>query len=353
MSCANSLRGSLAGNSERSFTLHWTARAGEHSYTAKLYRLVNGQKQWADLWSGKIRVRRPDQQFAVELEAFPRDLEGGGMVFFTVGAWNFAGDALNVQFHVVDESGRVVYPRDGGWISKYLPKGASNYTLDAFNWDIYGVDNHTYTVIARISGEEENDTATIIVKPVNGTGLKQVGFECDDLYLSTGLDRGHHLLYRGTLTCRAILYNPTPYYLRGSITDVHAVEITPKVLDSDLVGEWGYTPTISIAPNGYYTVLFYRNTTSIGVYHLEHDLYGLPFTVKLHYEFNSTNGLFSEKFIGIGSAWITQDSTQAAISSTIFIGGTAATIVGFFVSTPALTAMGALSFFVGLYQTAG
>ncbi|WP_297503409.1 hypothetical protein [Thermococcus sp.] len=188
---------------------------------------------------------------------------------------------------------------------------------------------------------------------MTGKELKQIGFECDDLYLSTGLDREHHLLYKGTLTCRAILYNPAQYYLRGSITDVYAVEITPEVLDNDLVGEWGYTPTINIAPNGYYTVLFYRNTTSIDVYHLEHDLYGLPFTVKLHYEFNSTNGLFSEEFIGIGSAWITQDSTQAAISSTIFIGGTAATLVGLVVSAPALTAMGALSFFVGLYQTAG
>ena len=188
------------------------------------------------------------------------------------------------------------------------------------------------------------------VESLNGTELKQVGFECDDLYLSTGLDREHHLLYKGTLTCRAILYNPTQYYLRGSITDVYTVEITPKVLDNDLVGEWRYTPTINIAPNGYYTVLFQRNTTSINVYHLEHDLYGLTFTVELHYEFK---GPFNEEFIGVGSAWITQDSTQATISGAIFVGGTAATLVGLVVSAPALTAMGALSFFVGLYQTAG
>ena len=192
------------------------------------------------------------------------------------------------------------------------------------------------------------------VESLNGKELKQIGFECDDLYLSTGLDREHHLLYKGTLTCRAILYSPTPYYLRGSITDVYAVEITPKVLDNDLVGEWGYTPTINIAPNGYYTVLFQRNTTSIDVYHLEHDLYGLTFTMELHYEFNSTNGLFSEEFIGVGSAQITQNSVQAAISGTVFVGGTAVGILGFFVTLPlSAQIVGGVSLIVGAYQSLG
>jgi len=101
-------------------------------------------------------------------------------VWFTVKGWNYAHGALNVQFHVVNESGKVVYPQDGGWVSKYLPEGASNYTLDAFSWDVYGLGNHTYTLVARISGEEEKATTTVTIKPVNGTELKQVGFECDD-----------------------------------------------------------------------------------------------------------------------------------------------------------------------------
>ena len=152
------------------------------------------------------------------------------------------------------------------------------------------------------------------------------------------------------LTCKAILYNPASYYLRGNITDVYAVEITPKVLCNNLVGGLEYTTTINIAPKGYYTVLFQKNTTTLNVYDLENDLYGLTFTVELHYEFE---GPFNEEFIGVGSAQVTQNSVQAAISGAIFVGGTVATAVGFVISAPALTVMGAVSFFVGLYQTVG
>ncbi len=149
-----------------------------------------------------MEIASPNQQFAVSLEDFPTELEGGGTVYFTIKGWNYAHDALNVQFHVVNESGKVVYPKDGGWISKYLPEGASNYTLDGFSWGVHGVGDHTYTVIARISGEEEKDTVIITVKPVSGTELKQVGFECDDIHFDFR-DRG----YRASLSCQVYLYD--------------------------------------------------------------------------------------------------------------------------------------------------
>ncbi len=129
---------------------------------------------------GSVSVAYPGQQFAVSLEAFPTELEGGGTVWFTIKGWNYAHDALNVQFRVVNGSDKVVYPRDGGWISKHLPEGASNYTLASFEGNVFGIGDHNYTVIARISGEEENDTATIIVKPMNGRELQQAGFKCSD-----------------------------------------------------------------------------------------------------------------------------------------------------------------------------
>ena len=76
-------------------------------------------------------------------------------MFFTVRVWNFASDALNVQFHVVDEGGKVVYPRDGGWVSKYISKDAENYTLASFDKDVFGIGNHTYTVIARFQEKKK------------------------------------------------------------------------------------------------------------------------------------------------------------------------------------------------------
>ncbi len=174
-------------------------------------------------------------------QVFPRELDGGGRVWFTVKGWNYAHDALNVQFHVVNESGKVVYPKDGDWISKYLPEGASNYTLDAFSWDVYGVGNHTYTLVARISGEEENDSATITIKPVNGTELKQMGFECDDIHFDFK-DRA----YRASLSCQVYLYNPSSSKM--SVKDI-AVEgnyslgqLRDVTFGTLGVGKWSIAP---------------------------------------------------------------------------------------------------------------
>jgi len=275
-------------------------------------------------------------------------------VFFTVKAWNFGDQAVSLSGFVEDENGTVV-KSVGGFIGR-LPANTRNYTLTAFSLDVYGVGNHTYKLFLdnydgkpNGAGEEHWSKVTVEVEPTNGT-LKQVGFECDDLYLSTGLDREHHLLYRGTLTCEAILYNPTSRNLVGNITDVYTIKISPRTLDKNLVGEWVHTARINIGPHNYYIIVFQRNTKSINVYTLEHDLYGLTFTVELHYEFK---GLFNKEFAGTASAEITQNSVQAAISGTIFIGGTVATAVGFFISAPALSIIGGISFIVGLYQTVG
>ena len=237
----DSASGSVGADSEGSFMLHWIAQVGEHSYTVKLYSLLGGQKSEEDERGGKVMVASSNQQFAVELEAFPTELEGGGTVYFTIKGWNYAHDALNVQFHVVNESGKVVYPKDGGWISKYLPEGASNYTIDGFSWGVHGVGNHTYTVIARISGEEEKGSVTITVRPVNGTELKQVGFECDDIHFDFR-DRA----YRASLSCQVYLYDSSSSKM--SVKDITVEnnyslgqlgDVTFGSLD---VGKWNIIP---------------------------------------------------------------------------------------------------------------
>ncbi len=168
------------GTSGASVTLHWNAQAGEHSYTVKVYRLVDGQELWEDSWNGKISVRNAYQQFAVKLEAFPTELEGGGTVFFTVKAWNFANQAIPLSGFVEDEKGAIVKSIDG--LEGRVPGNAQNYTLTAFSLDVYGVGNHTYKLFLdnadgepNGAGEEHWSEVTMEVTPWKA----DMKLECD------------------------------------------------------------------------------------------------------------------------------------------------------------------------------
>ena len=206
----NSKNSTVSGNSERSFTLHWTARAGEHSYTAKLYKLVNGQKQWADLWSGKIRVRRPDQRFAVSLEVFPRELDGGGTVYFMVHVVNFMSTAISLSGFVEDEDGAVIKRIDG--LKGRIPaNGEKNIS---FSYTIYGVGNHTFKLFLDNSdgkpnsiGEEHWAEARVEVKPV---GNVIASMECMDSVIP----------YDGSTTCEVTLLNTGNDSVSVSVTSV-------------------------------------------------------------------------------------------------------------------------------------
>ena len=128
------------------------AQAGEHEYTVKLYKLVNGQKQWADSWGGKIRVRRPDQRFAVSLEVFPRELDGGGTVYFMVHVVNFMSTAISLSGFVEDEDGAVIKRIDG--LKGRIPaNGEKNIS---FSYTIYGVGNHTFKLFLDNSDGKPN-----------------------------------------------------------------------------------------------------------------------------------------------------------------------------------------------------
>jgi len=212
---------------------------------------------------------------------------------------------------------------------------------------LYEVGNHTYMLyVDNYGGENHTDNIKIEVKHGNGE-LQQIAFECDDLYISTGIDREHHLLYKGTLTCRAVLYNPSNMEIKGDVEVISPVKVTPVALSNNLVGEWSYTSYISVPPQGYSTVEFWRNTGGINVYDLETELYGAIFTVELHYRIKG------KEFVGFGSGTITQNSVQAAVSSTVFIGGCVAATVSLVVDSYALTMAGVISFVVGFYQTVG
>lgn len=294
---------------------------------------------------GTVNVVPANAQFGVSLEAVPTKLYGGGTVYFTVKVFNYVNSAYSIRGYVVGEDGNKVYPKDEEYFEARLPANG-NYTA-YFDLPVSGIGNHTYMLyVDNYGGESHTDSVKIEVKQGNGE-LQQIAFECDDLYISTGIDREHHLLYKGTLTCRAILYNPSNMEIEGDVEVISPVKVTPVALSNNLVGEWSYTSYISVPPQGYSTVEFWRNTGEINVYDLETELYGAIFTVELHYRING------KEFIGIGSGTITQNSVQAAISSTVFIGGCVAATVGLVVSSPVLQTIGVISFVVGLYQTVG
>ncbi|CAI1492694.1 protein of unknown function [Thermococcus nautili] len=158
-------------------TLQWFAtHAGEHTWRVELWRIGSGtltvigsskdtnlllsstvkekvalntgvdQKDNSsdkeDEDDGNITVRYPWQQFAVKLEAFPTELEGGGTVFFTVKVWNFANQTITLSGNVSGDSWGTVKSIDG--FEGRVPANAKNYTLTPFSLDIYGVGNHTF-----------------------------------------------------------------------------------------------------------------------------------------------------------------------------------------------------------------
>lgn len=128
---------------------------------------------------------------------------------------------------------------------------------------------------------------------------------------------------------------------------VTPVELTPPTIEEYLVGEWRYPMSVTFAPQSYTTITFQKDTTTINVYKLETDLYGVHFTVTMHYEING------KSFTGVGEGVITQNTLQATISGAIFVGGIVATALGFVISAPALTGIGIVAFAVELYQTFG
>jgi len=231
------------------------------------------------------------------------ELDGGGTVWFTIKGWNYAQGALNVQFHVVNESGKVVYPKDGGWVSKYIPKDAENYTLASFERDVFGVGNHTYTVIARISGEEEKDTATIIVKPVNGTKLRQVGFECDDPEFNW-----NHGEYTATLVCKAFVYNPSQNSIEISTVSVKEWSVDNPDLKDSLEHAWvvGYPSVIHRSETG---VITFENTAHTRLGTLEKDLFGAYVGVSIEYVISPQN-LRDLTFRGFDTINIKQDDSD-------------------------------------------
>ena len=123
-------------------------------------------------------VASPNQQFAVSLEAFPRELEGGEIVYFTVHVENFVSTAISLSGFVEEENGAVIKRIDG--FEGRIPPGGKNIS---FSYTIHGVGNHTFKVFLDNSdgkpnsvGEEHWDEVRVEVKP---TGNVIASMSCD------------------------------------------------------------------------------------------------------------------------------------------------------------------------------
>ena len=127
------------------------------------YEVTCGNSSWKD----RILERSPNQQFAVSLEAFPTELEGGGTVWFTIHVKNFENTALSLSGFVEDGNGAVIKRIDG--FEGRIPVGGKNIS---FSYTVYGVGNHTFKVFLDNSdgkpngvGEEHWAEVKVEVKP--------------------------------------------------------------------------------------------------------------------------------------------------------------------------------------------
>ena len=173
------------------------------------------------------------QQFAVSLDVFPRELDGGGMVVFTVHVKNFENTALSLSGFVEDEDGAVIKKIDG--LEGRIP--ANDEKNITFSYTVYGVGNHTFKVFLdnydgepNGKGEEHWDEVTVEVRAMNGTELKLVSSECGKLYFK--YDMGN---YRARLACEFVIYNEYNFSLEVSgkiMTKINA-SVLNKYLQSD------------------------------------------------------------------------------------------------------------------------
>jgi len=119
------------------------------------------------------------------------------------------------------------------------------------------------------------------VKPMNGTELKQVGFECDDLYFD--FKNGEYI---APITCKAILYNS--YSGDASITKITMnARVDSQDLERALSVPWSVSAPEAIPAGGYGTVIFSTTAKVYGTLdgiNLIKDLWGLSTTITILYD---------------------------------------------------------------------
>ena len=152
---------------------------------------------------------------------------------------------------------------------------------------------------------------------MNGTELKQVGFECDDPEFNwNGIE------YKATLTCRAFVYNPTPNNIGINIVQVKEWYTDNSEFTKSFNRAWSVEYPDEVDASGTATIVF-KNTAHTGLGTLEYDLFGANVLVALNYTISPKSG-DDVTFTGTDIISIKQDDKDVAVdvgTNFVLIGG--------------------------------
>ncbi|MFA4720004.1 hypothetical protein [Pyrococcus kukulkanii] len=307
----NQVEGVVSGGKEREFILSWTPTgAGEYGWIVYLYeKSANNVYLKKDSKSGRIEVTRINSPFSVRLYAYPTELEGGGEVTFLVKVWNYNSDRVSLKGFVSDGDGAIVKNID--WT--VIPANAQNYTVTTFTLTVYGVGEHKYKLFLdnydgkpNGKGEEHWDEVRVEVRPMNGTELKQVGFECNDPEF-----HWEDIEYKAMLVCRAFIYNPAQEAVSLNSVSVKEWHTDNSEFMSSLDSSWTVEYPEVIQGSKTATIVF-KNTAHTGLITLEKDLFGAHVLISLRYVISPQNGN-DIIFTGTDTVNIKQDNKDVTV----------------------------------------
>lgn len=188
-----------------SFTLHWLARAGEHSYTVELYSVNKGQKSEEDEKRGSVSVSRVVNGLSAWLEVEPSVVKAGDNVTVFITVENLEDYKQTWPIQIVDSAGNVRWPHERYW--------GLNYSISNGQLTIYA--RKTARIMATIGPITQNTTLTLKIGGIpmawayvevrSAPGLVMDSVSCGDLFLQVD----GTLDYKGTATCRVGFRNPT------------------------------------------------------------------------------------------------------------------------------------------------
>ncbi|CAD5243204.1 conserved protein of unknown function [Thermococcus camini] len=303
----------VKGGSSTVLTLTWNVPSafpiGEHSIKVKVTsRPANSNNPW-DLEASETKsiiIQNFNDRFGIKLAAYPTELEGGGEVYLQVKAWNYDGSSITVK-------GFIEFGNESIGIEAKIPANANGDSIITPRRNIVGVGTHTiklfldnYDGKPNGKGEEHWSEVRVEVKPMNGTELKQVGFECDDAKFNwNGIE------YKATLVCRAFVYNPTQeniYLNSGGVKEWHVDNLD---FADTLSSSWEVEYPNLVQSSETATIIF-RNTARTGLMTLEKDLSGAYVSISLKYIISPQNGN-DITFTGTDIINIKQDSKDVIV----------------------------------------
>jgi len=201
------------GTSGASVTLQWLAQAGEHSYTVKVYRLVDSQELWEDSRSGSVKVAKDPDGLYAWLKVMPDRVDPGDNVVAFVTIENTADYAQTWPVELVDNTGNIWWPNGTGEMSAnyslYSDGSIKIYAHKVARIMVTGIKVYQNTTFyLKVAGVP---MASAYVEVNDTPYLELTTISRGDLWLnptSRGLSDNIYISYGGTVDCRVGFINP-------------------------------------------------------------------------------------------------------------------------------------------------